>query len=234
MLIEKVSGAGFRAARRISVCASLALAVAAVSAALATPASAQAVSGGSSESNSSNQATNTSNPSASVIVQSITGGGGSGRATPNAPGMPSFAGGACIGESIAASTAIPGVSFGGGMSKEDESCQRRNWIQTLIGAAQHMSPEDAVFMNRLAFEVMREDKFLSGGLERLGVAELPEDTDKKSRRKKKDEAKVSAEVPVAYNRVARIASVCTVVVAKSAPAGMKALLAAKGCAVVVR
>lgn len=168
------------------------------------------------------------NPSASIIVQSITGGSGQ-RATPNAPGMPSFAGGPCLGTSVSASSAIPGVSLGAGMSKEDESCQRRNWIQTLIGAAQHMQPEDALIMNRLAFQIMREDKYLAGPMERVGIPSLTEDDAGHSGRQDAPKPAAAAEKPVA-----RMASVCTVVVPKSRPDAMVALLAARGCAVVVK
>jgi hypothetical protein len=171
------------------------------------------------------QATTNANPSASIIVQSISGGSSS-RATPNAPGMPSFAGGSCMGTSVSASSAVPGVSFGGGFSKEDESCQRRNWIQTLIGAAQHMSPEDALIMNRMAFQIMREDKYLQGPLTRIGIPDLADEDSNKVSAKKVKGQKVEA--------VARIASVCTVVLPKSRPDAMVALLAARGCAVVVK
>jgi hypothetical protein len=189
-----------------------------------------------------------SSPTANVTVQSITGGGASYRMTPNAPGMPSFAGGPCIGASMAASGAIPGVSFGGGVSKEDASCQRRNWVQTLIGASQSLSPEDALFMKRLAFEVMRDDEYLSPGFARLGVAP-PTNTVKKNFWGKpiastsgvsvatSGTAETAPQVVAAVaapRPVARAAKSCVVVVAASAPAQMKALLGSKGCAVVVR
>lgn len=198
-------------------------------------ASAQTASEGTSSTQSSTdvntQATTNANPTASIIVQSISG-GSSYRATPNAPGLPSFAGGPCIGSSIAASTAIPGVSLGGGISKEDESCQRRNWIQTLIGAAQHMQPEDALIMNRLAFQIMREDKYLAGPMERVGIPAVLDDKPKGFNNPKPASAK-PAPAPVA-KPVARLASVCTVVLPKSRPEAMVALLAARGCAVVVK
>lgn len=173
-----------------------------------------------------------SDPSASIVVQSITGGSGV-RATPNAPGLPSFAGGPCLGTSMAASSALPGVSLGAGMSKEDESCQRRNWIQTLIGAAQHMPPEDALIMNRLAFQIMREDKYLAGPMARVGIPALPEDDAKHGNTPKPTVVSKAPAAPVA-KPVARLASVCTVVVPKSRPEAMVALLAARGCAVVVK
>jgi hypothetical protein len=178
-------------------------------------------------------------------VQSV--GGGSGyRMTPNAPGMPSFAGGPCIGTAISASAAIPGVSLGGGSSTEDEACQRRNWVQTLLGASQHMSPEDSLFMKRLAIEVMRDDKYLSPAFSRLGV-EAPfqaveENFWGQPRRVRAVEADSAAlvsrastpDVTPASQPIARAATSCVTVVAASAPEQMKALLGSQGCEVVVR
>lgn len=175
------------------------------------------------------EATTNANPTASIVVQSISG-GSSMRATPNAPGLASFAGGPCIGTSMAASSAIPGVSFGGGVSKEDESCQRRNWIQTLIGASQHMSPEDSLLMTRLAFQIMREDKYLAGPMARVGIPLLEDDQASKNAEK---DAVNSGKAPKA-EPVAHIAPVCTVVVPSSRPEGLSSLLALRGCAVVRR
>jgi hypothetical protein len=192
--------------------------------------------------------TQTSSPSANVTVQSITGGGASYRMTPNAPGMPSFAGGPCVGTGVAASGAVPGVSFGGGVSKEDESCQRRNWVQTLIGASQSMSPEDALFMKRLAFEVMRDDEYLSPGFARLGI-EAPTNTVRKNiwgNPKVVSAATATSDLPIGYvdtldqgpievsRPYAKAVAGCVVVVAESAPEQMKSLLTSKGCEVVVR
>jgi hypothetical protein len=190
-----------------------------------------------------------SSPTAQVVVQSV--GGGSGyRMTPNAPGMPSFAGGPCIGTAVSASAAIPGVSLGGGSSTEDEACQRRNWVQTLLGASQHMSPEDSLFMKRLAIEVMRDDEYLSPAFSRLGV-EAPiqaveENFWGQPRRVRAVEADsaapvsrasapaVSPAVTPAPQPIARAATSCVTVVAASAPSQMKALLGSQGCEVVVR
>lgn len=185
-----------------------------------------------------------SSPSAQVVVQSISGGGSSYRMTPNAPGMPSFAGGPCMGTSVSASTAIPGVSFGGGISKEDEACQRRNWVQTLIGASQHMSPEDSLFMKRLVFEVMRDDEYLAPAFARLGVAP-PTNTVKKNfwgQPKTTPNSAVAAGSSETVARaaisaarpVARAAESCVIVVAESAPLQMKDLLSSRGCEVLAR
>lgn len=228
------SAARFQNARLRGIAFFCALGVAAVFA--GQEASAQTVSDGISSTQSNTdvktEANLSSDPSASIIVQSITGGSG-GRATPNAPGLPSFAGGPCLGTSVAASSALPGVSLGAGMSKEDESCQRRNWIQTLIGASQHMSPEDALIMNRLAFQIMREDKYLAGPMARVGIPSLPDDNARRGNTPKPTVLSKAAAAP-AEKPVARLASVCTVIVPKSRPDAMVALLAARGCAVVVK
>jgi hypothetical protein len=186
-----------------------------------------------------------SSPTATVVVQSV-GGGSDYRMTPNAPGMPSFAGGPCIGTAVSASAAIPGVSLGGGSSTEDEACQRRNWVQTLLGASQHMSPEDSLFMKRLAIEVMRDDKYLSPAFSRLGV-EAPiqaveENFWGQPRRVRAVEADSAApvfrasapSVTPAPQPIARAATSCVTVVAASAPSQMKALLGSQGCEVIVR
>lgn len=89
--------------------------------------------------------------------------------TPAAPGMPSFAGGPCTGAGTTASTSLAGVALGGGKTTLDESCQRRNWVQTLLGASQHMTPKESELMVRLAVEVMREDPYLAGPMERVGL-----------------------------------------------------------------
>jgi hypothetical protein len=186
-----------------------------------------------------------SSPTATVVVQSV-GGGSDYRMTPNAPGMPSFAGGPCIGTAVSASAAIPGVSLGGGSSTEDEACQRRNWVQTLLGASQHMSPADSLFMKRLAIEVMRDDKYLSPAFSRLGV-EAPiqaveENFWGQPRRVRAVEADSAApvfrasapSVTPAPQPIARAATSCVTVVAASAPSQMKALLGSQGCEVIVR
>lgn len=190
-------------------------------------------------------ATLNSSPTAQVVVHSV--GGGSGyRMTPNAPGMPSFAGGPCIGTAVSASAAIPGISLGGGSSTVDEACQRRNWVQTLLGASQHMSPEDSLFMKRLAIEVMRDDEYLSSAFARLGV-EAPSQAveenfwgqPRRVRAVEADSAGLVSRVSTpavtpAPQPIARAATSCVTVLAASAPAQMKALLSSQGCEVVLR
>jgi len=92
-----------------------------------------------------------------------------GVSVPNAPALSSFAGGPCTGSGFTGSTAVPGFSVGASSSELDESCQRRNWVQTIIGASQHMGADEAKVMLRLAIEVMREDEYLAGPMERIGL-----------------------------------------------------------------
>lgn len=185
----------------------------------------------SSSADANNTNTNSASPTAQVVVQSITGSGSQYRMTPNAPSMPSFAGGPCIGTSATASGAIPGISFGAGVSKEDASCQRRNWVQTLIGASEHLTPEDGVLMKRLAFEVMREDEYLAGPFQRLGLG-LPTEADEKAVRKSTQNAKPAAKP--AKKAAARFDTGCVVVVASSAPAGIAQVLGKRGCRILKR
>lgn len=91
------------------------------------------------------------------------------RIQPPPPGLPSFGGGPCIGPGYGGAAALAGISFGVGASTIDEACTRRNWIQTIIGASQHMAPDDSALLKRLAFEVMRDDPMLAPAMERIGV-----------------------------------------------------------------
>lgn len=174
---------------------------------------------------STTNATNTSNPIAQVVVQSVTGGSSSSLpATPMAPAMPSFAGGPCLGPSSVFSASLPGISFGRGNNVEDGSCQRRNWVQTLIGVGQHVSPQDRQFYNKLAFQVMREDPYLQGAFERLGIAPV----------RPSDRTQTLGEpVPVADTPQQGRTSpskTCVVVLPVDAPDPIIALLAKRGCA----
>ena len=88
---------------------------------------------------------------------------------PSGPAMAAFAGGPCTGAGTTASTSVAGLSVGAGRMALDDSCQRRNWVQTLLGASQHMTAEESRMMVRLAVEVMRDDPFLAGPMERVGI-----------------------------------------------------------------
>ena len=123
---------------------------------------AQTVGGGNASSNTESNASNDNKNSASVNTgNNVFDFSSNGANTPNGPPLPSFSGGPCLGTSASVGGSAPGISIGGGYSREDEACQRRNWVQTLIGAAQHMTPEEAALMRRLALEVMRGQLSLS-------------------------------------------------------------------------
>jgi hypothetical protein len=142
---------------------------------------------------------------------------------PPAPGLPSFAGGPCTGASFGASTSVAGVAFGSGGSELDESCQRRNWVQTLIGAAQHMPPEEAKILLRLAVETMRDDPYLKGGFERIGIPSV-------------EEAKADPKPAGATSNpnLSSKSSTCRVMVSANAPKASVGYLEARGCEVVVQ
>jgi hypothetical protein len=164
----------------------------------------------------------------------------------NAPGMGSFAGGPCVGEQRAASTSFAGIALGGGMSTIDQSCSRRNWVQTLIGASQHLSDADAAVLRRLAFEVLRDDPLLQPALERLGLAvntaEVPSGAAVVPAAAGATQPSRPTNVAVESSRVAsmrpqrpaRIAEGCNVVVGSGAPAPFLQMLNNNGCEVNTR
>ncbi|WP_159082334.1 hypothetical protein [Paragemmobacter aquarius] len=156
-------------------------------------------------------------------AQSISGGNifdfSGGEQRPPPPGMPSFAGGPCTGASYGASTSMAGIAVGAGRSEIDESCQRRNWVQTLIGASQHMPPEEAKLLLRVSIETMRDDPFLKGPLERAGLPDI-EVADAKPAKPAKPETTLSSKSPS-----------CSVMVSTNAPQAVLAAIEARGCIV---
>lgn len=169
------------------------------------------------------------------------------RSNPAAPGLPSFAGGPCVGEGFAASTSMAGIAVGSGRSSLDHSCQRRNWVQTLIGASQHMSEEEARVMMRIAVEVMRDDPYLAGALERAGIgsanAEAFEIAEKNRQRLEElrqttaaatngPTSDVSSSAVALSTRNLSFASSC-VVTANELPASARAMLQARDCRIFV-
>ncbi len=207
------------------------------SAIVAQNADSQSLSGGATT--TANVETST-NLNASPTAGSMSGGNifdfsSSGRtANPNAPSLGSFAGGPCIGEQRNASTSIAGIALGGGMASVDESCSRRNWIQTLIGASQHMPEADAAVLRRLALEVMRDDPLLEPALARMGLSVnsvTAANATPAARRADRD----SDLAPSRSARpAARVAEGCSVVVANNAPAGFVSLLTDRGCEINIR
>lgn len=161
--------------------------------------------------------------SADAGAQSISGGnifdfsGAENRPPP--PGLPSFAGGPCTGASYGASTSMAGIAVGAGRSEIDDSCQRRNWVQTLIGASQHMPPEEAKFLLRVSIETMRDDPYLKAPLERAGLASV----DAEEAKPEPGKATLSSKSPS-----------CSVMVSDNAPQAVLAAIEARGCTLVMR
>jgi len=160
--------------------------------------------------------------------------------SPAAPGMPSFAGGPCTGAGSTASTSVGGVAFGGGKTTLDDSCQRRNWVQTLLGASQHMNTKESQLMVRLAVEVMREDPYLAGPMERVGLgstnakgfeAALKNQDDLMAAKKAASDAKSTEKGAVVVSSMSvRFEPTCVVAMNK-VPAGVASFLQAKNCAI---
>lgn len=201
---------------------------------------AQAVSGGNASSTTESNASNDNANSATVNTgNNVFDFSSDGRNTPNGPPLPSFAGGPCLGTSASIGGSAPGISIGGGYSKEDEACQRRNWVQTLIGASQHMSPEEAQLMRRLALEIMREDEFLSGAFERLGYPTLdPQAVSaqpaQRPAREREERMSTSNEAGSTLSRstkgrIGTPSPTCVAVISAASPEVLKKAIMARGC-----
>lgn len=157
----------------------------------------------------------------------------SGRNTPPGPNLPSFAGGPCMGASGGLSAAGPGFAIGGGRSVEDEACQRRNWVQTLVGVSQHMPEVEANELKRVAIAVMMQDEYLAPAFEALGYnlnnlnpsARPTVQPGAAGATKRQPSATVAAPV----NGV--MAQVCTTVIPANASPQFRQVLAARGCTV---
>lgn len=199
---------------------------------------AQAVSGGSASSNTESNANNDNANSASVNTgNNVFDFSSNARNTPGGPPLPSFGGGPCLGTSASIGGSAPGISIGGGYSREDEACQRRNWVQTLIGASQHMSPEEAALMTRLALEVMREDEYLSSAFERLGYPSLDERNNPPQRQdwqQREERVSTSNESGSTLSRstkgrIATPSPTCVAVISAQSPEVLKKAIVARGC-----
>lgn len=159
-----------------------------------------------------------------------------GRNAPPAPSVGAFGGNSCVGPGTAMSGSAPGFSIGYGRSFEDESCQRRNWVQTLLGSAQHMPEAEAQALKRVALELMMQDNYAGPAFEALGFES------EAKRRAREAEARAAAEAAAAERaapvrrasepRVGRMAQNCTVVLPTGAPAAMASVLSARNCRVV--
>lgn len=163
----------------------------------------------------------------------------SSRNTPPGPSIGSFGGGSCVGTGQGISGSMPGFSLGVGQSLEDEACQRRNWVQTMIGAAQHMPEAEANVLKKAAIEIMMQDKYAGDAFRALGYESA------KDRREKADSQQpapvkgqrssaAAAAKPAPAPSIGQIARSCTVVIPRGAPASMARLLESQGCSLEVQ
>lgn len=157
-----------------------------------------------------------------------------GRNAPPAPSMGAFGGGSCVGQGTAVSGSAPGFSVGYGRSFEDDACQRRNWVQTIIGSAQHMPEAEAQALKRVALEMMMQDEYAGPAFEALGYESAAKRNEREAAaRKEAEAANASRRSPrEPEQRLGRMAEACTVVVPAGAPAAMKTLLSNQSCRVV--
>jgi hypothetical protein len=161
----------------------------------------------------------------------------SGKNTPSGPSLPSFAGGPCMGVSGGVSAAGPGFAIGAGRSFEDESCQRRNWVQTLVGVAQHMPPMEANELKRVAIALMMQDAFVGPAFEALGY-----DTSRPGQPQKRVAPVVEGAAPGTPERQQAVRAPvrgamnagCSTVIPANASNEFKTLLEKRGCAVQIR
>lgn len=154
----------------------------------------------------------------------------------NAPALPSFSGGPCMGVSGGVSASLPGFGIGGGRSFEDESCQRRNWIQTLIGAAEHMPEVEANELKRVAVVVMMQDKILGPAFKELGYnVEAPGSEVSSAKPKATPTVALSTsdstKKPKIEASVGAMTATCNVVVPAGASEGFIKLVEKRGCTV---
>lgn len=214
----------------------LAVALISLSAALTSPAAAQNATGAEANTDVNVEA----NPQSGA--QSSSGGNvfdfsnNSGRNTPPGPNLPSFAGGPCMGVSGGVSAAGPGFAIGGGRSYEDEACQRRNWVQTLIGVSQHMPEVEANELKRLAIAVMMQDEYLAPAFASLGYnpgnLQAANNAPQAGRQRPIEQAGVKNAPPPPAR--ASMSSDCVAVVPSNASPQFKSLVAARGCRVELR
>lgn len=153
-----------------------------------------------------------------------------------APSLPSFAGGPCMGVSGGISASLPGFGIGGGRSFEDVSCQRRNWVQTLIGAAERMPDVEARELKRVAIVVMMQDPILGPAFRDLGYNVDNPGTEVSSAKgnNRSPVQTASGQTHHVKSSVGSMAQVCTAVVPKGASAGFIKLVESRGCVVSMR
>lgn len=154
----------------------------------------------------------------------------------NAPSLPSFAGGACMGVSGGVSASLPGFGIGGGRSFDDESCQRRNWVQTLIGAAERMPQTEANELKRVAIVVMMQDPILAPAFSELGYNVKQPGTEVSSAHPNANAPRVSTSANQTTDRqleasLGAMAATCSVVLPKNASAKFEAMVVKRGCTI---
>jgi hypothetical protein len=163
----------------------------------------------------------------------------SSRNTPPAPSIGSFGGGSCVGTGQGVSGSMPGFSLGVGQSLEDESCQRRSWVQTMIGAAQHMPEAEANALKKAAIEIMMQDKYAGDAFRALGYESAKERSEKAQQQQSIAAASQRSTAPAAPKtapvaKIGQLASSCAVIIPRGAPASIARLLKSQGCTLEVQ
>lgn len=161
---------------------------------------------------------------------------GGGRNTPPGPNLPSFAGGPCTGPGGGVSASGPGFSVGGGRSFEDKACQRRNWVQTLVGVSQHMPQVEANELKRVAIAIMMQDEYVGPAFEALGYdTSRPGQPQPRPQMSAFSAAQPRAAQPVVTQQRqqqpvrASMSENCVAVVPANASQQFRQLVAARGC-----
>ena len=151
----------------------------------------------------------------------------------NAPGLGSFGGGPCMGVSGSVSASLPGFGLGGGRSFDDISCQRRNWVNTLLGAASLMPETEARELKRVAIVVMMQDPILGPAFRQLGYNVEQPGTEVSSAK-----GVINQAPPITSQKVktsiGSMSSVCSTVVPRNASPAFIKLIEKRGCIVEVR
>lgn len=167
---------------------------------------------------------------------------GGGRNTPSSPSLPSFAGGPCTGPGTGISASGPGFAIGAGKSFEDEACQRRNWVQTLVGVSQHMPEVEANELKRVAIAIMMQDEYVGSAFEALGYdTSNPGRVQRRQQPNPSNTARVAGEslppTNVAKSKKpvrASMSPTCVAIVPANASEQFRKLVSARGCSVRAR
>jgi hypothetical protein len=166
---------------------------------------------------------------------------GGGRNTPPAPSLPSFAGGPCTGPGSGVSASGPGFAIGAGKSFEDKACQRRNWVQTLVGVSQHMPEVEANELKRVAIAIMMQDEYVGPAFQALGYdTSRPGQPQPRSQMSAVRELQPTAQQPAVTQQRqqqpvrASMSENCVAVVPANASQQFRQLVAARGCEIRAR